>query len=54
VNEGFLLGFCVGSRNVDGLNISHLLFVDDALILFEANPDHLRYLCCLFLCSEAV
>jgi hypothetical protein len=49
-----LSGFSVGTRNVGGIDISHLLFVDDTLIFCGANPDHLRHLRCLFLCFEAV
>jgi hypothetical protein len=29
-------------------------FADDTLIFCEANPDHLRNLCSLFLCFEVV
>jgi hypothetical protein len=37
---GFLSGFFVGLRNVDGinLNISHLLFADGTLIFYEPEP----------------
>ena len=37
VNEGCLTGFTVG-RN---LMVSHLLFVDDSLILYDADLDRL-------------
>lgn len=40
------------SKNVCALNISHLLFADDSLIFY--SPNHLRNLCCLFLCFEMV
>jgi hypothetical protein len=36
------------------LTSSHLLFVDDTLIFFGASPNHLCYLCALFLCFKAV
>jgi hypothetical protein len=51
VSGGLLVGFSVG--NVGGLVYSHLLFVDDTLILCGAHPTHLRHLRCLFLCFEA-
>jgi hypothetical protein len=44
----------VGSKHSSMINISHMLFANDALIFCGANPNHLRYLCALFLCFEAV
>jgi len=44
LDNGRLSGFFVGSRLL-GVNISHLLFVDDTLVFCEANPSHLCYLC---------
>jgi len=54
VNVGLLSGFSVGSRNVGAFNISHLLFANGTLIFCGENPNHLRNLCCLFLCFETV
>jgi hypothetical protein len=34
VDMGFLSGFSVGSKNIAELIVSHLLFVDDTLIIF--------------------
>jgi hypothetical protein len=45
VHRGLLSGFFVGSRSSEVVNISHLLFADDTLVFYGANPDHLRYLC---------
>jgi hypothetical protein len=33
---------------------SHFLFVDDTLIFCGADPDHLHYMRCLFICFEVV
>ena len=30
----------------EGVKVSRLLFVDDALIYYEASQDHLTFLCC--------
>jgi len=54
VNKTLLSGFSIGTRNINGIDISHLLFVDDTLIFCEADPDQLRHLWCLFLCFEVV
>jgi hypothetical protein len=54
MSGGLLSSFSVGPRNVGGINISHLLFVDDILIFYRADPDSPRYLQCLFLCFEVV
>lgn len=56
VNGGFFLGFSVGSRNVGGLNISHLLFADDTLIFLLANliTSVICIVHCSFLCFEAI
>jgi hypothetical protein len=40
--------------NVGAFNISHLLFANGTLIFCGENPNHLRNLCCLFLCFETV
>jgi hypothetical protein len=44
----------VGSRNSGVFKLSYLLFVDDTLILYGANLDHLHYLHALFFWFEAV
>jgi hypothetical protein len=44
----------MGSRNIGVLTISHFLFANDTVIFCKAKLDHLRYLCCMFLCFEAV
>nr|CAN76350.1 hypothetical protein VITISV_025245 [Vitis vinifera] len=43
---GFLLGWRVSGRNGDGVDISHLLFVDDTLVLCKLNQDQLTYFNC--------
>ena len=41
---GFLLGCRVKGRSEEGVQISHLLFVDDTLVFFQASQDQLTYL----------
>ena len=38
----------------EGLEISHLLFVDDTLIFYEAGDDQVTYLCWHLMCFEAL
>ena len=51
---GFLLGWRVSGRNGDGVDISHLLFVDDTLVLCKLNQDQLTYFNWLLMCFEAI
>ena len=44
VDGGFLLGCRVKGRSEEGVQISHLLFVDDTLVFFQASQDQLTYL----------
>jgi hypothetical protein len=49
-----LSSFFAGSENVGGIDISHLLFVDDNLIFCGAYPEYLCNLHYLFLCFESI
>ena len=42
--EGFLFGCRVGAKGGVGVQISHMLFVDDTLIFCEASQDWMTYL----------
>lgn len=48
------LAFFVGTGYDGRIDISHLQFADEISIFYEADPNPLRHLCCLFLCFEAV
>lgn len=39
VENGFMAGFSVGNTNRGTLNMSHLLFVDDTSIFYEAEQN---------------
>jgi hypothetical protein len=54
IHRGFLSGFSMGFGNNGVINLSHLLFADDTLVFWGANPNHLHYLRLLFLSFEAV
>ena len=44
VDGGFLLGCRLKGRSEEGVQISHLFFVDDTLVFFQASQDQLTYL----------
>lgn len=53
VSGGLFSSIFVGTRNDGEINISHLLFANDTLILCWVYQDHLYHLRCMFLCFEA-
>ena len=53
-NGSFISGFKVGGRGREGLIVSHLLFVDDTLIFYDAGAEQLQYLSWTFMWFEAI
>jgi hypothetical protein len=51
---GFISGFRVNNINTSSLEVSHLLFVDDTLIMCDANSEHIHNLDRILLCFEAM
>jgi hypothetical protein len=49
----FILGFRVNNINTS-LEVSHLLFVDDTLIICDANSEHIHNLDHILLCFGAI
>ena len=54
MSEGFLSSCRVKGRGGDGIQISHLLFVDDILVFCEASQDQMAYLSWLLTWFEAI
>lgn len=48
--RGFIAGFLVRGRGGVGLEVSHLLFVDDILILSDVRKEHIEHLSFRCLC----
>ena len=38
----------------EGVQVSHLLFVDDTLVFYKASQDQITYLCWLLMWFEAI
>ncbi|KAJ9685117.1 hypothetical protein PVL29_017229 [Vitis rotundifolia] len=54
VDKGFMSGWRVKGRSEEGVQICHLLFVDDTLVFCQVSQDHLAYLSWLLMWFEAV
>ena len=54
VARGFSSPCLIRGRRGEGVQVSHLLFVDDTLIFCEAKEDRLLYLCWLLMWFEAI
>ena len=52
--RGFIDGYIVRGRNGLGVEVSHLLFADDTLILCDAIKENLEYLHWIFMWLEAI
>ena len=53
-NEGcFINGFVVRRRHDVGVEVSHLFFIDNTLILCDASKENLEYLSLVFMWFEA-
>jgi hypothetical protein len=53
-SRGLILGFFVGTREHDRVEVSHLLFVDDTLVFCGADASQINYMGALFVCFKAV
>ena len=54
VSGGFLSPCSVQGRRGEGVQVSHLLFVDDTLIFCDAKEEQLTCLCWLLMWFEAI
>ena len=51
---GFLASFKVNGRDGEGLEVTHLLFVDDILVFCEVSHAQMTYLSWLLMCFEVI
>jgi hypothetical protein len=54
ISKGLISGFSVGARELDQVNVSHLLFGDDTLVFYGADPNQIRYIRALLICFETI
>ena len=50
----FFYGFIVRGRDGEGMDVSHLLFVDNTLIFCDASKENLEYLSWVFMWFEVL
>jgi hypothetical protein len=53
-SRGLILGFFVGTREHDRVEVSHLLFADDTLVFCGVDASQIGYMGALLVCFEAV
>jgi hypothetical protein len=53
-SRGLIVGFYVGNREQDRVEVSHLLFADDTLVFCGADASQISYMSALLVCFEAV
>lgn len=51
---GFLSSCQVQGRIGEGVQISHLLFVDDTLVFYQVSQDQITYLCWLLMWFKVI
>jgi hypothetical protein len=54
ISRGLILGFIVGSSELNRVNVSYLLFADDTLFFCGANESQIRHVGALLVCFKAV
>ena len=43
VEGGFITGFKVSGNSIEEVSISHLLYIDDTMVMCNADPEQLMY-----------
>jgi hypothetical protein len=51
-SRGLISGFSMGSREVDRVEVSHLLFADDTLVFCGANASQISHMDALLVCLK--
>jgi hypothetical protein len=52
--KGLISGFLMGSRELDQVEVSHLLFADDTLVFYGVDASQISYMGALLVCFKAV
>uniref|UniRef100_A0A2N9FT22 Reverse transcriptase domain-containing protein n=1 Tax=Fagus sylvatica TaxID=28930 RepID=A0A2N9FT22_FAGSY len=54
VKDGFITGFKVSGNSIEEVSISHLLYVDDTMVMCNADPEQLMYVQLVLMGFETV